>query len=321
MDINLDDSGSESGVRQSSTPIALLSGGVGGARLARGLAPLLGRDLTVIVNVGDDDEVYGVHVSADLDTVLYTLAGREGPHGWGVADDTFTVVDTLASFGVETAFRLGDRDFALCLERTNAMRGGESLSAITARFARTMDVSAHILPATDDRLRTVIETGDRRIPFQDYFVRRGHRDHVDALHFLGSDDAEPAPGVVAAVDAATAVVIAPSNPPLSIWPILAVKAVRAAVERASRVIAVSPLFGGKALKGPAAAVMESLGLPPGNAGVLEAYDGLITDLVVDTQDAADADRLGGDVRVHVTDTMITDRDAAVRFAGHLLELA
>ncbi|NIS34387.1 MAG: 2-phospho-L-lactate transferase, partial [Actinobacteria bacterium] len=162
---------------------------------------------------------------------------------------------------------------------------------------------------------------DRRIPFQDYFVRRGHRDHVDALHFLGSDDAEPAPGVVAAVDAATAVVIAPSNPPLSIWPILAVKAVRAAVERASRVIAVSPLFGGKALKGPAAAVMESLGLPPGNAGVLEAYDGLITDLVVDTQDAADADRLGGGVRVHVADTMITDRDAAVRFAGHLLELA
>jgi LPPG:FO 2-phospho-L-lactate transferase len=293
---------------------------VGGARLARGLAPLLGDDLTVIINVGDDDEVYGVHVSADLDTVVYTLAGREGPHGWGVAGDTFTVVDTLGSFGLDTSFRLGDRDLALCLHRTARMRRGDPLSSITADLAAAMGVAARVLPATDDRLRTVIETGGERLAFQEYFVTRRHRDRVDGLDFDGAADAKPAPGVVESIAAAAAVVIAPSNPPLSIWPILAVEEIRAAVERSDRVIAVSPLFGGKALKGPAEAVMDSLGLPPGNAGILKAYEGLITDLVVDSQDAADAERLAGDVAIHVADTRIADLDAAVGFAEHLVGL-
>jgi LPPG:FO 2-phospho-L-lactate transferase len=321
VDINLDDSGSDPGVHQSSTPIALLSGGVGGARLARGLAPLLGDDLTVIVNVGDDEEVYGVHVSADLDTVLYTLAGREGPHGWGLAGDTFTVIDTLGSLGADTAFRLGDRDLAHCLHRTERLRRGDPLSSITADVARALGVTARLVPATDERLRTIIETDDgERLAFQEYFVTRRHRDAVDGLHFDGAPDTRPAPGVLDAIDAAVAVVIAPSNPPLSIWPILAVPGIRGALERADRVIAVSPLFGGKALKGPAEAVMRTLGLAPGNAGVLAAYDGIITDLVIDRQDAEDADHLEGDVRIHVEDTRIGEPAAAIRFAEHLLRI-
>lgn len=275
----------------------------------------------MIVNVGDDEEVYGVHVSADLDTVLYTLAGRAGPQGWGVAEDTFTVVETLGSLGVETGFRLGDRDLAHCLHRTERLRRGEPLSSITADVARAMGVTSRLVPATDDRLRTVIETDDgERLAFQEYFVTRRHRDAVDALHFDGAPEARPAPGVLDAVTEAIAVVIAPSNPPLSIWPILAVPGVRDALEKADRVVAVSPLFGGKALKGPAEAVMRTLGLPPGNAGVLAAYDGIITDLVVDRQDAADARHLEGDVRIHVADTRIAAPDAAVRFAEHLLRL-
>jgi LPPG:FO 2-phospho-L-lactate transferase len=299
----------------------LLSGGVGGARLARGLAPILGTDLTVIVNVGDDDEVYGVHVSADLDTVLYTLAGREGPHGWGLADDTFHVVDRLGELGVENSFRLGDRDLALCLHRTRRLEDGEALSSITAHLASAHGVASTLVPATDDRLRTVIETRDgRRLAFQDYFVRRRHTDRVGAIHFDGSDAAVPAPGVVEAITEAATVVVAPSNPPLSVWPILAVPGVRQAIAASARVVAVSPLFGGKALKGPAATVMQDLGLPPGNAGVLEAYGGLLTDLVVDIGDASDVENLGGDVRIHALDTKIAEPAAAIAFAESLLRL-
>ena len=321
MDINLDDSGAIADVGQSFAPIALLSGGVGGARFARGLAPLLKDQLTVVVNVGDDEEVYGVHVSADLDTVLYTLAGIEGPHGWGVAGDTFAVMDRLGEFGIDTAFRLGDRDLALCLDRTRRLRSGEPLSSITARLAAAHGLECRILPATDDRLRTIIETSDgRRLPFQEYFVRRRHKDPVDALHFDGSATAAPAPGVVEALDDAVTILIAPSNPPLSVWPMLTIGPIRAALERADRVIAVSPLFGGKALKGPADRVMHSLGLPPGNAGVLAAYDGIITDLIVDDGDADDEERLEGEVRIHVADTRIPDREAALRFADYVLRL-
>ncbi|MDX1690553.1 MAG: 2-phospho-L-lactate transferase [Acidimicrobiia bacterium] len=321
MDINLDDSGAGAGLGQSPGRVVLLSGGVGGARLARGMAPVLGERLSVVVNVGDDDEVYGLTVSADLDTVLYTVADLQGPHGWGVQDDSFTVMDELERFGVDTTFRLGDRDLALCLHRTTRLADGTPLSAVTAELAAAHGLDLRLLPATDDRLRTIVEIADgSRLAFQDYFVRRRHRDDVAALHFAGSEEAKPAPGVVEAIAAAELVVIAPSNPPLSIWPILAVEGIRRAVEEARRVIAVSPLFGGAALKGPADHVMAGLGLAAGTAGVLEAYDGLLTDLVVDHGDAADVD-LGGDVTIHVADTRIADPVAAERFAVRLLGLA
>lgn len=304
------------------TNVTLLSGGVGGARAARGLAAALPADrLTVVVNVGDDEVIHGVHVSADLDTVVYTLAGREGPFGWGLAGDTHTVMDTLATTGLDTTFRIGDTDYALCLARTIALTAGEPLSQIVARLAPTLGVTTRVIPATDDRMRTRIRTGDGEwLAFQEYFVLRRHRDEVTEVVFDGAAAARPAPGVVEAIAASDLVVIAPSNPPLSVWPILAIPGIREAVTSAPRVVAVSPLFHGLALKGPADRVMRSLGLPPGNAGVLRAYDGVISDLVVDIGDAADVADLAGAVRIHAVDTRIADPAASARLAHHLLEL-
>jgi len=299
--------------------VALLSGGVGGARMARGLAAC-GGPLTVVVNVGDDEEVYGVHVSPDLDTVAYTLSGRGGPEGWGVAGDTFTVLGHLERLGADTSFRLGDADLALNLLRTEALRSGERLSAVTARLAAALGVGPAILPATDDRLRTRVRTADGTwLPFQEYFVLREHRDHVVEVRYDGAIAAAPAPGVVEAIDDADLVVVAPSNPPLSIWPILAVPGIREAVARRPAV-AVSPLFAGKALKGPADRVMAGLGLPPGNAGVPAAYPGLLDVLVVDRGDAADVEALASPrLRVLAADTRIAEPEAAARFAAWLLD--
>lgn len=309
--------------RQSSQPVVLLSGGVGGARLARGLAAVLpAAALTIVVNVGDDDEIYGLHVSPDLDTVAYTLAGCPGPQGWGRAGDTFQVMEHLARLGTDTRFRVGDADLATHLLRTAALRSGGSLTAATHRLAAALEVDSRLLPVTDDPLRTRVRLRSGEwLSFQEYFVLRGHTDDVAEVSFHGAEDAHPAPGVLEALAGAGRVVIAPSNPPLSIWPILAVPGVRAAVAAAPRVVAVSPLFGGKALKGPADRVMAALGLPPGNAGVLAAYQGLLHDLVVDTGDIGDLDSLGGGpVRLHAADTRIAEPAAAARLARELLEL-
>jgi LPPG:FO 2-phospho-L-lactate transferase len=301
--------------------VTLLSGGVGGARAARGFAALLAPDeLTVVVNVGDDDWMHGVHVSADIDSVVYTLAGVEGPQGWGRAGDTFAVMKALDRLGVDTTFRIGDLDLATCLVRTAALSSGESLSSVTTRIAASLGVDHRVLPATDDRLRTRVRLPDGEwLPFQDYFVIRRHEDEVSAVDYDGAESAKPAPGVVEAVSDADLVVIAPSNPPLSIWPILAVTEIRDAVAAASRVVAVSPLFGGKALKGPADRVMSSLGLPPGTAGVLQAYRGLLDDLIVDLEDIKDAGGAAG-VRIHALDTRIAEPGAAARFAAEVLAL-
>jgi LPPG:FO 2-phospho-L-lactate transferase len=301
--------------------VTLLSGGVGGARAARGFASVLSADeLTVIVNVGDDERIHGVHVSADLDTVVYTLAGVEGPHGWGRADDTFTVMEALDRLGVDTTFRLGDIDLATCLARTQALDSDETLSSITDRMARALGVRHRVLPATDDRLRTRVRIGDEEwISFQEYFVVRGNRDEVAELEFDGADAAKPAPGVLEAIADADLVVIAPSNPPLSIWPILSIREIHDTVLAAPRAIAVSPFFGGKALKGPADRVMASLGLPAGTAGVLTAYRALLSDLIVDQGDAGE-EIDSGEVRIHHMDTRIADPDAAARFATDVLAL-
>ncbi len=295
--------------------MVVLSGGVGGAKLARGVQ-LVCDAATIVVNVGDDDLIYGVHVAADLDTVTYTLAGIEGEQGWGIRGDSFTVMDQLARLGVDTTFRLGDRDLATNLKRTTDVAGGLALSTATAEIAASLGVTASILPVTDDRLRTRLRTDSGEwLSFQDYFVRRRHRDTIVAVEFDGAADAKPAPGVVAAIASADLVIIGPSNPPLSIWPILAVAEVRDAVA-AARVVAVSPLFGGTALKGPADRVMASLGLPPGNAGVAAAYDGLLTALVVDTADAAD--EVAG-VAVHAADTRLDSLERSADFAAWLID--
>ncbi len=302
--------------------VVLLSGGVGGARLARGLAALDDVDLTVVVNVGDDEIVYGLHVSPDLDTVLYTMAGVEGPEGWGLTADTFTVMKRLALFGIDTRFRIGDRDLATNLFRTQGLLAGVTLSEITARTAEALGISGTVLPATEDTLRTVVETPEgERLSFQDYFVMRRHEDEVADLRFDGSATAQASPGVLEAIEQAEAVVIGPSNPPLSIWPMLAISDIASAVESAQRVLAISPLFGGRPLKGPADRVLASLGFPAGNAGIVAAYGGLINDLVIDTGDAQDRALLGDlGVKIHVGDTRIADPTAAWSFADWLVDL-
>ncbi len=289
-----------------------LSGGVGGARLARGLDRLDSVDLTIVVNVGDDDDIHGLHVAPDIDTVVYTLAGIEGQHGWGRSDDTFETNDEIGALGHDNNFKLGDRDLAMNILRTEALRNGTSLSTFTASVAKHLGVGAWVVPVTDDRQRTIIETEDGEVlGFQEYFVTRQTRDTVAGVRFDGSPS--PAPGVLEAIDQADMVFIAPSNPPLSIWPILAVPGLFDAVARHENVVAVSPLFEGKALKGPADRVMGSLGLPPGNAGVLAAYDGLLNRLIVDVSDAGDESGLDGKIAVTALDTRISDADAAVRF--------
>lgn len=291
--------------------------------MARALAAVLAPEqLTVIVNVGDDDAIYGLAVSPDLDTVVYTLAGVEGPQGWGRRDDTFRVMAGLGEQGVDTWFRLGDRDLAMCLRRTEHLAAGGTLSRFTAGAASALGVPVAVLPATDDRLRTQIRTADGVWrDFQDYFVRRRHRDRVLEVRYDGADDASPAPGVLDAIDRADVVVIAPSNPVLSVQPILAVGGVRAALSAKPAVVAVSPLFGGRALKGPAATIMADLGMAAGTAGLLASYEGLLSHLVVDAGDAGDVAALAGaGVSLHAADTRIGTPGEGARFAAELMDI-
>lgn len=292
-----------------------LSGGVGGARLARGLDRVDDIDLTVVVNVGDDDVIHGLHISPDLDTVVYTLKDLEGRQGWGRLDDTFAANDEFAGLGADNRFQLGDRDLALNILRTDALRRGETLSEFTASLTKHLGIAANVLPATNEPLRTMIGVTGETISFQEYFVMRQSRDEVLSVTYEGADESTPATGVIEAITDAELVVIAPSNPPLSIWPILAIPGIREVVKAHTNVVAVSPLFGGKALKGPADRVMLSLGLPAGNAGVEEAYKGLISRLIVD--DGDHGDRLVSTEMV-VADTRIADPDRARDFALSLL---
>lgn len=297
--------------------IVELSGGVGGARMARGLAALEEIDLTVIVNVGDDAANHGFAISPDLDTVVYTLAGLEGPQGWGRSGDTFALNDELARFGVDNTFKLGDRDLALKLYRTRAIAGGATLSAVTEAVALSFGIDRTVVPATDDQLRTMVRIADGWVTFQEYFVTRRHNDEVLELRFDGAGSAQPAPGVLETIEDADLVIIAPSNPPLSIWPILAIDAIRDAVAAHPAVTAVSPLIGGKTIKGPADRVMSELGLPPGNRGVAEAYAGLIDRLVIDTSDRDDVESID-DIEIIVTDTLIKEPEAGARLAAQLV---
>jgi LPPG:FO 2-phospho-L-lactate transferase len=298
--------------------VVLLSGGVGGARFARGLVGAVpARDVTVIGNVGDDLEVLGVSVSPDLDSILYALAGlNDEERGWGRAGETWEALATVSALGGEDWFRLGDRDLGLHLVRTQALRGGQPLSAVTARLASAFGIEATILPATDDRLRTWLDTPAGSFPFQEWFVARGHRDDVDAVRFEG--DAHAAPGAIEALDAAAAILIAPSNPYVSIWPILAVPEIRAALA-ARRVpsVAVSPLVGGRAVRGPADRMLARMAGGTRPEHVAACYTGLIDALVVD-----ESDEPGPlEPRAVVTRTLMTDLDASRRLAEVVLEAA
>jgi LPPG:FO 2-phospho-L-lactate transferase len=304
--------------------IAVLAGGVGGARFVQTLTEVVRpSDMTVIANVGDDLEVHGLHVSPDLDTLLYTLAGLgDEERGWGRADETWNARDTIERLGGETWFQLGDRDLGLHLVRTEALRRGEPLSAVTERIAQAVGFELALLPATDDRLRTRIRTPAGEFEFQEWFVARGHADRVDHVVYDGAADARPAPGVLEALEAAELIAIAPSNPFVSIGPILAVDEIKALVERRrERVVAVSPLIGGRAVKGPAEAMFQSLAGGTGAAQVTDCYKGLLGALVIDEADADDAAAVAErGVRPLVTRTLMSEPDARAELVETVLGL-
>jgi LPPG:FO 2-phospho-L-lactate transferase len=303
----------------------VLAGGVGGGRFARAVVETVPpADVTVVGNVGDDLEVLGLHVSPDLDSVLYALAGlNDEERGWGRADETWNALDTVGALGGETWFRLGDRDIGLHLVRAQALRTGRPLSAVTAELARALGVETAILPATDDLLRTWIDTPAGTFSLEEWFVARGHRDEVDAVRFEGAETARPAPGVPEAIAAAELLLLAPSNPFVSIGPILAVAEIRAAFER-RRVpaVAVSPLIGGRAVKGPADAMLSRLAGGTTPAHVARCYAGLVDMLVIDAADEDGADAVAElGIRPVVTRTLMRDEDARRRLMESVLEAA
>jgi LPPG:FO 2-phospho-L-lactate transferase len=304
--------------------VVVLSGGVGGARFVRGLVDAVGPEqVTVIGNVGDDDEFFGLHVSPDLDSIVYALADlHDTRRGWGRRRETWNALETAKTIGDdETWFQLGDRDLGLHLVRTKALRAGEPLSSVTARVAKALGVDVRVLPATDHRLRTILETPAGALSLQEWFVKRRGRDAVDGLRFEGAAFAQPAPGVLAALEQASLVVFAPSNPYISIWPILAVRGIREEVEKTPRpVVAVSPLIGGKAVKGPADGMLRRLAGGTSPAHVARCYPGLLDTLVIDRADAAGARRLEATgVRAYATRTLMRDRRASRRLAEAVLE--
>jgi LPPG:FO 2-phospho-L-lactate transferase len=301
--------------------VALLSGGVGGARFARGLQDALAPgELSVIGNVGDDVEVLGLHVSPDLDSLLYTLAGlNDEERGWGRSGETWNALASAGAWGGEDWFRLGDLDIGLHLVRTKALQDGRPLSSVTAQLAAAAGLATRIVPATDDPLRTFVNTPAGTFGFQDWFVARGHRDDVDAVTFEGEEQAGAAPGVLEALFEADALMIAPSNPFVSIAPILAVRTLRRAFER-RRVpcIAVSPLIGGRAVKGPADRMLLRMAGGTTPRHVTDCYTGLIDALVIDEADSPAVETAASLV---VTQTLMTDREAARRLAEVALEAA
>jgi LPPG:FO 2-phospho-L-lactate transferase len=299
--------------------VAVLAGGLGGSRFALALTEALDPgDVTVVGNVGDDLEVAGLHVSPDLDTIVYTLAGvLDTERGWGRAGETWNARSAAEELGADTWFQLGDRDLGLHLARTEALRGGEPLSSVTAKVARALGVQAAVLPATDDRLRTWVATPAGELTFQEWFVKRGHQDEVDGVRYEGAEEARAAPGVLEALDGADVIAIAPSNPFMSIGPILSVAEIRAALEqRRVPAVAVSPLIGGRTVRGPADRILERLKGGTSPAQVTQCYEGLIDALVVDEVDADDE----AGIETIVARTLMSDADARRRLAEAVLSV-
>src|SRR5215211_4371700 len=305
--------------------VCALAGGVGGAKLAAGLQDVLSRgDLSVVVNTADDFDSWGLHICPDLDTVMYTLAGISNPEtGWGIAGESFETLNMLERYGEETWFKLGDRDLATHVLRTYRMRYGETLTEVTAGLSAALGVESAVLPMSDDPVSTVLETPEGRLEFQEYFVRRGQRDEVFAIELRGIQDAGPTERVLAAISDADAIVLCPSNPVVSVGPILALPGMTEALASSSAPkMAVSPIVGGRALKGPADRMLASLGHEVSATGVARMYAGLVDGMVVDRADEderAGIEALG--MRVLVTESIMRDAEDRARLASETLEFS
>ena len=303
--------------------VVALAGGVGGAKLAQGLYRVLPPDsLTVVVNTGDDFDHFGLRVCPDADTVMYTLAGLANPAtGWGVVADTFQALALLSRYGEATWFQIGDRDFATHLARTRRLRAGESLSAILESLTRALGVRARLLPMADQPVATLVDTPVGVLEFQEYFVHRHHADEVRGIVLQGIEEARMPAALPAIVLQASAIILCPSNPIVSIGPVLAVPGLRDAL-REARVprVAVSPIVGGKALRGPADRMLAGLGHEVSAYGVAELYRDFLDGLVIDRADADLSSRVEGlGVRVLVTDTLMTDDESRARLAAETLD--
>ena len=304
-----------------------LAGGVGGAKLAEGLAAHVGADLTVVVNTGDDLELYGLAIWPDHDTVAYTLAGLDDEvRGWGLRDEAWTVMDGLAALGDDPWFRLGDRDLATHLWRTDRLRAGARPTDVALELRERLGFAATILPMADEPVRTEVLTDDGWLEFQEYFVHRHQEPEVREVRFRGIQTARPTPEVLAAIEAAGIVVIAPSNPIVSVGPILAVpgmtEALAVARVRSVPIIAVSGIIGGRALKGPADRMLASLGHESSALGVARLYAGIATAFVVDATDAAATSSIADlGLSPIVADTIMTDDEARARVAAEILRAA
>ncbi len=304
--------------------ITVLAGGVGAARLLRGLVRVVDpRDVAVVANVADDLVLHGLNISPDLDTVTYTLGGGDNAEtGWGLAGETWQAMDALDRYGGPTWFRLGDRDLATHLHRTGRLAEGAGLAQVTAEIAAAWEIGVRLLPATEDRLRTMVTLGDgTEVGFQEYFVGMRHDVPVAAIRFDGAASARPGPGVLEAITDAETVVIAPSNPLVSVDPILAVPGVSEAVaDRRSSTVAVSPIVGGAALKGPADRMLAELGHESSAVGVARHYRDLVGTMVIDVVDADLAPEVeAGGVRCVVTDTVMHTPEVAAALAKVTLE--
>ncbi len=308
--------------------ILALAGGVGGAKLAHGLAQILPpEDLTIVVNTGDDFEHLGLSISPDLDTVCYTLAGLANPEtGWGRAGETWNAMTNLKRLGAPDWFNLGDSDFATHIERTRRIKAGQPLSQVTRDFCKAWGVQHTVLPMSDDPVRTMVDTDEGELPFQEYFVHRHCEPRVKSFRFDGLSTASPAPGVREALESADAIVICPSNPWVSIDPILAILALTppsAPLSRSSgegpgvRAVAVSPIIGGQAVKGPAAKMFSELGIEPSIQAVANHYENLLNGIVVDSLDS----NLAKQIRIPtlVTNTLMRSNADRARLAQETLQ--
>jgi len=304
------------------TRITALAGGVGAAKLLRGLVHVVPpEDLTVIVNTGDDVELHGLHVSPDLDIIMYTLASLiDEVKGWGIANDTFNCLEMLGRLKRETWFKLGDKDLAIHIVRTQLLRSGLKLSQVTAELCRMLGVKARLIPMTDDDVQTMVQTKHGILPFQEYFVKRGAKDEVLGVTFKGIEGAKPAPGVLEAISQADRIVLCPSNPIVSIGPILSIPGVRSRLREAEAyVVGVSPIVGGKTIKGPADRMMAGLGFEASAYGVAKLYSDFLDHLIIDKVDEALKERIEElGIAVTVTNTVMRSLQDSIELARKVL---